>query len=88
MEERLIVFGESKAPWLIMLGAVFATAILILGDRAEASIQFDGIFSPLTELYRGVIRDHSGKGALTIMGSSLVGAWKAYKRTRRRMLGY
>jgi hypothetical protein len=88
MEEKLIVFGESGAPWIFMVGCVLAAAILAYGHHLESQIAFDGMLGPLADLYRDAIHHHYGKAALTVVAASVTGAWKSYKRKRRRMLGY
>jgi hypothetical protein len=88
MEEKLIVFNESGAPWILILGSVLAIAILAYGHHLESQISFDGMFAPLTDFYREAIHHHYGKAALAVLGGAVTGAWKSYKRKRRRMLGY
>lgn len=91
MEENLAVLGRSNAVWMLVIGAVLATTVLLYGEHVEAQFAqlADGNqFAPVLEVYRAAFHERYGKAALGIIGSSLIAAWRLFKRDRRRMLGY
>lgn len=88
MEEFLIVFERSNAKWLLLLGLMFAVGMVFLGSYWESRVEFEGTFAPLTQVFRDMLHERYGKAALAILGSSALGAWKLYKRDRKRLLGY
>jgi len=87
VEEFLVVFERSNAKWLLLAGGGIALGLLVLGSYFESQVQFEGPFAPLTEVFRKVLHERYGKAALGVLGSSVFGAWKIYKRDRRKLLG-
>lgn len=86
MEEFWYVLERSKAPWLVMVGCVFAVGLLLYGSHVESQLQFDGMFAPLTEPFRAMLHDRYGKAALGIIGSSFVGAVRIFCKDWKRLL--
>lgn len=87
MEAFLYVLERSKAPYLLILGSVFAMGVMLYGSHVEAQVSFEGVFAPLTDVFRQLIHDRYDKAAMGILGSSALGAYKIFRRDWKRLLG-
>jgi hypothetical protein len=61
--------------------------VMLYGSHVEAQLSFEGVFAPLTEPFRQLIHDRYGKAAMGILGSSVFGAFKIFRRDWKRLLG-